>query len=269
MGNPPGLNSHRRVKRHDCQGWSNSSTRSNTRFLYSVDERKLTKAGLAVTLTLKECPATHAEWKRLREAFFVRLRRLGMVRGHWLTEWQRRGVPHLHAAVWFDSTEHPAGWYIQDVQEAWLAVASGHGAELRGQHIKMIDDSVGWFQYLSKHAVRGLGHYQRNPENMPPSWQEKTGRMWGKLGEWPVSQPLKLTVCMAGFWAYRRIVQRWRFASARASCDRRRIRSAQTMLQSSDRNLSAVRGVSEWIGQDMSLEILAHLAGRGLAVRAG
>lgn len=282
LGNPPSSNSHRRAKRDTCQGWSNSSTRSNTRFLYSVDEQKLDRYGLALTLTLRYCPATHDEWKRLRTAFFKRLRRLGLVRAHWITEWQRRGVPHLHMAVWFDSSvlfpgtiNMPAlnAWcspvparIITGITEAWLAVAAVHGAQWKGQHIKPISDSVGWFQYLSKHASRGLRHYQRSPENIPASWKEKTGRMWGMLGDWPVSAAVKLYVDMAGFWAYRRIVQRWRLASARLSDDPFRIRSARRMLRSTDPKMSAVRGVSEWIGQDMNMAILKHLAGRGFTV---
>lgn len=283
LGNPPGANSHRRAKRDICQGWSNSSTRSNTQFLYSVDETGLDRYGLALSLTLRDCPATHDDWKRLRKLFFDRLRYLGLVRAHWITEWQRRGVPHLHMAVWFDSSSLFPGtitasaldaWcapgpgrVITGIIEAWLYVVADYGALLECQYIKPICDSVGWFQYLSKHASRGLRHYQRSPENIPASWQDKTGRMWGKLGDWPVWEPVKLNVNMDGFWAYRRIVQRWRFASARATADRGRIFSARRMLQSPDPKFSAVRGVSEWIGYELSCRILKHLEGRGVVVR--
>lgn len=269
MGIPPGRNDHQRAKRSTVEGWTAASTRRNTRFLYSVDERHLTGAGLAVSLTVRDCPPSAAEWTRIREAFFDRLRRRGLARAHWLTEWQRRGVPHMHAALWFlidlPSQNGPA-WYIADVQEAWLAVAAPYGASLRGQHVAPIDDAVGWFQYLSKHAVRGLGHYQRSPDSIPPGWA-KTGRMWGYLGDWPLVEPTRYTVHNATFWAYRRMVQRWRYADARASGDRHRIRSARRMLQSTDRSAGSVRGVGEWIGSEQTQQFLRHLAAMGHEIR--
>ena len=57
--------------------------------------------GLSGSLTLRDCPPSHDDWKTLREALFFRLRRKGLYRLHWLTEWQKRGVPHLHFAAWF------------------------------------------------------------------------------------------------------------------------------------------------------------------------
>lgn len=262
IGIPPGRNDHVRAKRDAVEGWSESSTRRNTRFLYSVDERKLTGHGLALSLTLRECPPTADDWKRVREAFFMRVRRMGLVRAHWLTEWQRRGVPHLHAAIWLAETKHATGWFIADIQDAWLAVASAYGAGLRGQNITPITDSVGWFKYLSKHAVRGLGHYQRSSESIPAGWK-KTGRMWGHLGDWPIIEPTRYTLDMPTFWAFRRMVQRWRLADARASGDAHRLRSARRMLQSSDRSTGSVRGVGEWIGTGETQQFLRHLAAMG------
>lgn len=266
-GVPPRVNSHERAKRDTVQGWSESSTRRNTRFLYSVDERKLTGPGFALSLTLRDCPPTPAEWKRTREAFFDRMRRMGMVRCHWLTEWQRRGCPHMHAAIWFDDALASLDPFaLNTIRDHWLAVAGQWGAQARGQHVALITDSVGWFQYLSKHAVRGLGHYQRSPESIPPGWKV-TGRMWGHLGDWPTIDPTRYTVSNACFWAYRRIVQRWRLADARSSGDEHRVRSARRMLQSSDRDSGSVRGVGEWIGQDMTQQILRHLAAMGHEIR--
>jgi len=46
----------------------------------------------------------------LRESLAQRLqrefRRAGLSRWHWVVEWQRRGTPHLHLAVYA-----PPGWY--------------------------------------------------------------------------------------------------------------------------------------------------------------
>ena len=84
------------------------SSRGNTRFLYSVLTPELPVSaigvpllGLSGSLTLRDCPPSHDDWKTLREALFFRLRRKGLYRLHWLTEWQKRGVPHLHFAAWF------------------------------------------------------------------------------------------------------------------------------------------------------------------------
>ena len=263
MGIPPGKNDHLRAKRESVEGWSNSSTRRNTRFLYSVDERKLTGHGFALSLTIRDCPPTADDWKALREAFFQRVRRMGMIRCHWLTEWQRRGVPHMHAAIWFDDDLRQRDpMAILTIREHWLAVAGQYGAGEKGQHVAQITDSVGWFQYLSKHAVRGLGHYQRSNESIPAGWK-KTGRMWGKLGDWPTIDPVRYAMQMETFWALRRMVQRWRFADARASGDIHRIRAAKRMLQSSERSSGSVRGVGEWIGTDQTQLFLRHLAALG------
>lgn len=261
-GIPPKMNSHKRTKRGECEGWTLRSTRSNTEFLYSVDERELTGEGMALTLTLRDCPPTHDDWHRLRNALVRRLRRLGMIRMHWLTEWQARGVPHLHAAVWFESSNVDL---VSAVRRHWVELAAPWGAAPQGQHLTAITDSVGWFKYLSKHAVRGVGHYQRSAENIPRGWQ-KTGRVWGRLGEWVTQDGIRVQVSDSAFYAYRRIVRNWRYADARAKGERRRMRSARKMLQAKDENLSRVRGVSEWINLETSLAIVAHLGAMGYEV---
>lgn len=262
-GIPPAMNSHLRAKRDVVEGWSDSSTRRNTRFLYSVDERRLTGTGFALSLTVRDCPPTADDWKRARDAFFHRLRRMDLVRAHWLTEWQRRGVPHMHAAIWLP--DDCSRFAMRDIVAHWCAVAEPFGAGPRGQHVATIGDAVGWFQYLSKHAVRGVGHYQRSSDGIPPGWK-KTGRMWGHIGEWPTVEPVRYLLDNPGFWAFRRMVQRWRFADARSSGDLGRIRAARRMLQSADQASGSVRGVSEWIGQDMTAAFVACLAARGFPV---
>ena len=273
-GIPPMSNAHLRGLRGDVKGWTNAATRSNSRFLYSVDERELTDfddgplvVGLAVTLTVKDCPDTAAQWSSMRRAFFMRLQRLGLVRAHWLTEWQRRGVPHMHAAIWMRVIKGQNDWFLQDVVDHWTAVAGQWGAQPRGQDVHAITDSVGWFKYLSKHAVRGLSHYQRSSENIPSGWL-KTGRMWGHVGDWPVGEPMRIELDNPGFYAFRRIVRGWRLAGARASQDLSRIRAARKMLRGRDRATSAVRGVSDWFPERLTLPVLTHLASMGHAVRS-
>jgi hypothetical protein len=76
-----------RGKRDTVTGWTDRSTRSNMRFLYSVDERYLDGYGFALSVTVKEALATSDDWHKARRAFLMRFIRMGMIRGHWFTEW--------------------------------------------------------------------------------------------------------------------------------------------------------------------------------------
>lgn len=254
-------------ERSEVQGWSAHAIRRNLLFLYSVDERGLEGLqGAAFTLTLRDCPATPAEWQGARDRFFRELRRLGVHLVHWVVEWQRRGVPHLHlAAYWPLGVKVPKG----EVIGHWLAITHRWQSMGSGQHATPIWDVLGWNQYVSKHAARGLHHYQRNPSGIPEGWRGvSTGRMWGKLGHWPVVEPMKVEISPAAFHVYRRMVRSWRIADARkpdpkGKIQGRRIRSARGMLRCPLPQLSAARGVSEWLPQAVNLRMLANLADRG------
>lgn len=268
-GTPPGKNDHVRTPRGDVGGWSKSSTRSNTRFLYSVDERELTGPGFALSLTLRTCPESHDEWHRMRKAFERRLRRMGMVRMHWLTEWQRRGVPHMHAAVWFDEglrERDPLA--IDTIIEHWLAIAEPHGAGYFGQDVKQLTDAMGWFKYLAKHAVRGLNHYQRSAENRPAGWS-KTGRMWGKLGDWPTIPPRHFYLDDAGHFKARRVIRSYARSRARDDVAKgkskpHRITWARGMLRCGEPGPSSLRGVNDWAeSKQISGPLLLWLMGQG------
>lgn len=256
-GHAPMKNSHPRALRGAVEGWSDGATRRNTGFLRTVRESELHGHGYAVTLTLKTCPPTPDDWHRIRRAWEKRVSRDGMIRMHWVTEWQRRGVPHLHVSVWLP-TPDPSGllWH-------WVQVAGAYGALDRGQHCTPIHGAVGWFQYVSKHASRGVKHYQRNPANIPEQWKSKTGRVWGKCGHWPVDAGHKISLEPSGFFALRRIVRAWRKADARASGEPGRILAARRMLKCKERKMSELRGVSEWIDRDDQMAILYHLVGMG------
>lgn len=265
-GVPPGTNGHARMKRGQVEGWSVGATRRNTSFLMSVREPDLTGAGLALTLTLRDCPPTPAEWHRLRKVWTDRMRRAGMVRLHWITEWQRRGVPHLHCAIWW-----PEVYDFVTPITAWLELAAPFGAGQGGQQARQIDGPIGWFRYLSKHAARGVKHYQRTHENIPAGWQSKTGRVWGHSGVWPLDEPRKFGIGELdgdpGWFRLRRMVRGWRRAESRASGDRYRIRSARSMLRYHDPALSRLRGYSEWMpGEEVQLRMLVNLAERGSVV---
>lgn len=281
------MSTHQRAKRQEIKGWSSGAVRRNLKFLYSIDERGLTGEGWAFTLTVRRCPPTHEDWHRAIENYLYKLQRLlGTIRVHWVTEWQRRGVPHLHGAIWFPD-EVAQVWNLQNViQQVWLPYGAPFGAGPQGQMAKPIDGVLGWFQYVSKHAARGVRHYQRASENIPQGWQ-KTGRMWGKGGDWPTREPVKLEVDNRGYHVLRRWVRGWRVADARyahvKACHtvarrddrralkgvvdaRRRILSARHALRCSDPLLSAVRGVSEWIGEDLLLRMIERLALDGYPV---
>lgn len=269
--------------RDDCKGWSLRSSRSNTHFLYSVRSPDLPHSvageplvGLSASLTLRRIPTSHSEWVSIRCAFLRRLRRKGLYRLHWLTEWQRRGAPHLHAAMWFKrstveqkvaSYDVPVEAFPALVKADWLQLARTYRAEPSGQDIKPLFDEVGWLQYLSKHAARGAAHYQRALGSIPAGWV-KTGRMWGHIGDFPTSEPLGLELSDLGWFVFRRVVRGWRLAQSRVSKEPRgrRIRSARRMLACKDPWLSRVRGVSEWIPVDLGLSIAEWLSKSGFEV---
>lgn len=270
---------------------------------------------MALTLTLRDTPATAAEFGAIRAAWIVRAMRLGAVRLHWIVEWQKRGTPHLHVAVYFpesalggpetvragvtygsELTEPPEvaqrrtaqrgesdpanidASMLPDTRRAarqlgirmvddWVQLGQPYRAGIEGQDCKEISGAVGWLQYLSKHAARGAAHYQRSGH--PEGW-EKTGRLWGHWGEWPAEEPMVFDIEPLASVRYRRLVRSWRIADARKETDpktrARRIASARRMLKCSDRQLSPVRGVSEWVSEDVSISFVALLASEGWEV---
>ncbi len=250
-------------KRGKVEGWTANAVRRHTRWLYSVDTDDLDGFGWSPTLTLRDCPPTPEAWKRLRESYITSLRRSGiLLRGHWVVEWQRRKVPHLHMAVYLseDISREDAHRLLID---PWVRLAEQYGAGVKGQHLGPITGALGWLEYLSKHAARGVAHYQRSGK--PEGW-ETTGRLWGHLGEWPNTEPLEVTLTRSEFFRFRRLVRSWRVADARAAVhagksSSRRIRSARKMLASNDRRLSEVRGVSEWIPEHLGYALMLVASG--------
>lgn len=252
-------------RRGNVSGWSDGAVKRNTEFLMSVLVDKLTGAGVALTLTLRDCPPTSDDWSRIRRSWEKRMVRAGMIRLHWVTEWQRRGVPHLHCAIWFPET-----YDLITPVTAWLALTERYGALPSGQHARQIDGAVGWFQYMSKHAARGMRHYQRCQDAVPQEWQNKTGRVWGKVGDWPVWEKIRINLQDqhgdGGWFAYRRLIRSWRIAEARQSKDIRRLKYARKMLTCSDTSRSRVIGFMEWIPYDVQMALISNIAFRGYSV---
>lgn len=263
----PGGNKGKAGIKGEAQGWSHQATKGNLRFLRSVTLSELTGVGFAITLTLKDCPPSHDLWAALRRSYMMRLSRAGMVRCHWVTEWQRRGVPHLHGCAYFpDNITHREFANINRILvSAWCAVAAEYGALPHAQFIKPVDNSLGWFQYVAKHTARGVTHYQRSSESIPTGWK-KTGRMWGRIGDWPTRDAIRLELSKPGFFALRRIVQKWRLADAKASGNSYRIQTAKKMLQGKDRTICEVRGTSEWMPETLTMQVIHHLAAQGHSV---
>lgn len=285
MGVPPMNNTHQRAKRDVVKGWSAGATRRNLQFLYSIDERGLTGEGFAVTLTIRNCPPTSDEWHYAVNQYFKSLARLlsytghTLLRYHYVIEWQRRGVPHLHAAI-YTTLGVATGWNVPSLfLRSWIPYGSKFGCSESAQHLAPIHDAIGWCQYVAKHAARGVKHYQRTSANIPEGWT-KTGRMWGKGGDWPIKEPVRFDVDNRGYHTLRRWARSWRKADARMDIQRarddprklrdarRRIQSARHALRCPDRPLSTVRGVSDWIDDQLMLLMLRELSKQGYPIES-
>lgn len=260
-------------KRGKVRGWTRQATGRLRRWFYSVDGDELDGVGFALTLTIRVLPPTAADWVKTRERFMERLRAAGRIRGQWLTEWQRRGVPHLHGCVFFPVD---SGVTREDVVNHWLAAAAEWGAGLSSQAVTPLWGLSGWLQYQAKHSVRGVQHYQR--ANVPEAWQEGTGRLWGRVGDWPVREEL-VEVSTATFHRFRRLMRDWLVSGARVEVSDaagpwpatvdvekamkreraalRRLLFLEGMLTCSDRNLSSVRAIGEFCPEPVARQLLA------------
>lgn len=182
-GGFPGGNRGLHGTRSACVGWSKSSARSNERFLRSIDCDDLPRHFLFFTLTLGTLPAEGKDWTAIRSRltdFLVRT--LGATHWHHVTEWQARGVPHLHGVASFVDLSHDAD---RSLRRYWLVATKPWASGRRGQHVEYSEGAGGWFVYMSRHASRGVDHYQRLIDGKPEGW-DGTGRMWGRSRHWPL-----------------------------------------------------------------------------------
>lgn len=272
-------------KRGKTSGWSAGAARRNLHFLWSVDERELHGVGLAITLTVKDCPPTADEWQSLVKRWIDRQRKAGMIRLHWVTEWQRRGVPHLHVTVWYDpdslgeldwgklapvarcitnqsAPTEPEEWeqYAKAATKPlsdWVELAAPYTCSAKGQHCRPLTQYAGWAEYVAKHASRGHAHYQRQRESIPEGWKS-TGRVWGKRGHWPIVEPVTHEVDRETFWRFRRLVKRRRLAEAREylPLNGKQYGRLRRLLKCGHEGTSATRGMSEWIPQQAQESLL-------------
>jgi hypothetical protein len=259
-------------KRGNATGWSEGAARRNRDFLMSVDGDALADPTqgepYALSLTVgREEIVSPVQLRQSRERYFDRLRYMGMIRLHWLVEFQRDGTPHLHMLVympWDALAERVAG----AIRDAWLQVSAFSGSAVSGQYVVPVGHLTGWKQYLAKHGIRGVRHYQRQ---MPAGW-EAPGRMWGKLGEWP-TWSAALEVDDNTFFRFRRALRSYRIATARQelltakpcyrSAKRKSLSHARRCLfdpREGGSRRTAMRGSCIWMPRKLSCVILENLA---------
>lgn len=260
-------------KRGEVSGWSAASARRNMRFLKSVDIDQLSCVAFAYTLTVRDVPETHEEWKTLVDRLRKGIYRRGAVSDHWVIEWTKKGRPHLHGVVYLPDNIPPVEYMaaFSGLTRHWLKLTRHLRTEPQGQFVAQIRDNIGWFQYMSKHASRGAAHYQRERSNLPKGWY-KTGRMWGKGGSWPVSETA-FKINQSSYYRFRRLLRSYllsdcvaklrqaeRFSDhAVARYHTRRLVYLRGMLRNHDPNASRVRGVNEWVPEHVLRDMLAHL----------
>lgn len=243
-----------------CKGWTKSATRRLVRFLYSVNATEI--SGLhSFSLTVRTCPSSSTSWSTMRANFFRRMHRLGATNVFWLTEWQRRGVPHLHGIIVL-----PEGLSRLLVIQEWVAATGDIAVRASAQDCKPIYDDIGWMEYLGKHSAKGVTNYQRSNSNIPKGWRGKTGRMWGKRGKWPTRPPIDFQFTERIFFKLRRLIRNRALSLARTRTDpgkNKSISYARRMLKSSDRNVSTVRGLSVFADIELALEFCDYLSTQG------
>lgn len=270
-------------KRGTVCGLTQGAARRCKAFLMSIDTSRLDGTAINFTLTLRDCPPSSDEWESLKKQLFRRLRKMGLIRLHFVTEWTKRGLPHLHGMAFFEKhhevSENLGGgnWfrYLTPINEhmikwAWIDIASTYGVNLKGQHTRREQNiDTAWFKYMSKHASRSAGHYQRQLAHMPEAWH-KTGRMWGKLGQdWPThSEQHELPS-----WAFhhlRRQVRRLRRSQALTEAAKARLTGNDIQLSGAVGTLRYLRSIkrrvnpsessrmpiSEWVCQDDAMRLL-------------
>lgn len=270
-------------KRGRVVGWTPGAVRRHTRWLYSINDEDLDGVGIALTLTMRETPDNAPEFHSLRTAWLKRMARQGALRTHWVIEWQGRGTPHLHCAVYFPDDGKAPALLAGIAIAAWMEIAGDYGVSPSAQWFDEIDGPVGWLKYLSKHASRGVSHYQRTGH--PAGWSA-TGRLWGHGGSWPSLEPMRADLSHAAYHRLRRLVRAYAVAEARKDLRatelnpvrdpqeqaqrlrkaRARVKWTRGMLACSDRRLAPVRGVSQWVPEDAMTGLVALLVQEGAGV---
>lgn len=206
---------------------------------------------------------------------------------------QRIATPKRAAAVAAASASLHRSMPMDDAQMVthaamlvadWCEVFADFEPGPRGQQVRPIEGPIGWFVYMSKHCGRTGKHYQRQRESLPEAW-ESSPRVWGHRGDFTIVEPARVDLSSSQFYRFRRLVKRWRVSQARRGFEsgwpadqlpgfrrmtrelgkptiRQQLRHLQfcrSMLRCTDRKLSEVRGVSEWIEEDVTQLLMRAL----------
>lgn len=216
-------------------------------WLWSIEADRLDGPGLAITLTVGTTPATSDDWGAIRDRFLQWLRDNGATRHHWLTEWTRRGRPHLHLCVYGIPTDDTTRVKLA---LAWINLARSAGLEagFKGQHPEPIRDATGWLKYVAMHSARGVDHYQRTT---PPEGWTKTGRLWGKGGDWPTAEAMSIRLTATQTWRYIALLRNWQ-----ATRMRREGVPEDVVREYLAREPGKLQGVSGWIPERDSVMLL-------------
>ena len=192
-------------------GWSYAAVKNLKAFLRSVLISKLDGVAYEFTATFRDCPSSPEAMHRVRRAFLKRLQRRQLLRYIWVCEFQKRGVPHFHFILYFNSERDKKA-----LLDAWLIVAREYNVKEVGLSCQKIHNLRGYYDYMSKHTARGIKHYQRQKHNMPKEWRGRQPKMWGySLAEsWPVGENVDITD-LPLFARFRRAVRQQEIARVR------------------------------------------------------
>lgn len=269
----PGPGNPNPPKRGAITGWSIGAARRNRDWLQSVDLAAVHGVGFFYTLTVRDLPASAEEWARLVDTWLKWIVRHGATRYHWVIEFQRRGVPHLHVvaywpteAVRFDQPGWQDAW--EGAVEHWLRLTAHLGSSPLSQQVRQCDRRVELLAYMAKHSARTADHYQRQAHALPKGWQS-VGRLWGKGGTWP-TRTVQFEANARAWFMLRRLVRSWRVAEARkrlarvAPSDhpgrvaaRRAVVHARSCLRCTDGKAhSRVKPLGLWCPESVSRQIL-------------
>ena len=89
--------------------------------------------------------------------------------------------------------------------------------------------------------------------------------MWGHDRGLPLREQDDFECSYKEFWAYRRLVRRWRLSEANAITDPERKRAAvvqaRRMLRCSRPDVSPFRGVSAWVPESVAKQLFDSIEG--------
>lgn len=277
----PGPGNSNPPKRGKITGWSAGASRRNRDFLQSIDLAAVNGVGFFYTLTLRDLPPSGKDWSRLIDAWLKWCARHGATRYHWVVEFQRRGVPHLHAVVYWpseqmDTTGPAERWQAPwGAVDHWLGLTAHLGSSPLSQQIRQCDKRVGLLAYMAKHSARTVEHYQRQAHALPEGWAS-VGRLWAKGGEWPTRADVFDTNERAWF-VLRRLVRSYIVSQARKRlarvcpsdkaglvAARRAYCHARSCLRCAGKAHSRVKPLGLWIPESVSrhfLELVLRDAG--------